>query len=174
MRIIRDPVTLMHPDVLGLYPCGEGAGYAGGSYQQPWTANLSLGKCIFWPDTAFSEVLILDVALLRLRSKHSCGLVSDQNLHFPLFSLFQVLWMLSCAEIPSASLRLREKKRTELVKIKHTSHLLLVIYRNPHNTSPVTLLSLISFFIHYNAILLLIYVNIMVSHVMMISSFLFL
>ncbi len=30
VRIPRDPVTLMHPDVAGLYPCGEGAGYAGG------------------------------------------------------------------------------------------------------------------------------------------------
>ena len=30
VRIPRDPVTLMHPEVLGLYPCGEGAGYAGG------------------------------------------------------------------------------------------------------------------------------------------------
>lgn len=30
LRIPRDPVTLMHPEVTGLYPCGEGAGYAGG------------------------------------------------------------------------------------------------------------------------------------------------
>ncbi|MFA6012920.1 MAG: FAD-binding protein [Desulfobacteraceae bacterium] len=30
VRIIRDPVTLMSPSVQGLYPCGEGAGYAGG------------------------------------------------------------------------------------------------------------------------------------------------
>jgi len=30
VRIPRDPVTLQHPDVPGLYPCGEGAGYAGG------------------------------------------------------------------------------------------------------------------------------------------------
>jgi hypothetical protein len=30
VRIPRDPVTRMHPDVIGLYPCGEGAGYAGG------------------------------------------------------------------------------------------------------------------------------------------------
>ena len=30
VRIPRDPVTLQHPSVLGLYPCGEGAGYAGG------------------------------------------------------------------------------------------------------------------------------------------------
>jgi len=30
VRIPRDPATLEHPDVKGLYPCGEGAGYAGG------------------------------------------------------------------------------------------------------------------------------------------------
>src|SRR5690606_7797000 len=30
IRIPRDPVTLQHPEVEGLFPCGEGAGYAGG------------------------------------------------------------------------------------------------------------------------------------------------
>lgn len=30
VRIPRDNDTLMHPQVKGLYPCGEGAGYAGG------------------------------------------------------------------------------------------------------------------------------------------------
>ena len=30
VRIPRDPETLQHPDVPGLYPCGEGAGYSGG------------------------------------------------------------------------------------------------------------------------------------------------
>jgi uncharacterized protein len=30
VRIPRDPETLEHPQVGGLYPCGEGAGYAGG------------------------------------------------------------------------------------------------------------------------------------------------
>jgi uncharacterized FAD-dependent dehydrogenase len=30
VRIPRDGVTLEHPQVKGLYPCGEGAGYAGG------------------------------------------------------------------------------------------------------------------------------------------------
>ena len=30
VRIPRDTDTLMHPQVKGLYPCGEGAGYAGG------------------------------------------------------------------------------------------------------------------------------------------------
>ena len=30
VRVLRDPVSLMAPDLNGLYPCGEGAGYAGG------------------------------------------------------------------------------------------------------------------------------------------------
>ena len=30
VRIPRDPDTLEHPSVRGLFPCGEGAGYAGG------------------------------------------------------------------------------------------------------------------------------------------------
>ena len=30
VRIPRDEVTLTHPQLSGLYPCGEGAGYAGG------------------------------------------------------------------------------------------------------------------------------------------------
>lgn len=30
VRIPRDPLSLMHPGATGLFPCGEGAGYAGG------------------------------------------------------------------------------------------------------------------------------------------------
>ncbi len=30
IRIPRDEASLMHPDAVGLFPCGEGAGYAGG------------------------------------------------------------------------------------------------------------------------------------------------
>ena len=30
LRITRDPVTLQSLNVRGLFPCGEGAGYAGG------------------------------------------------------------------------------------------------------------------------------------------------
>lgn len=30
IRIPRDNENLMHPEIVGLYPCGEGAGYAGG------------------------------------------------------------------------------------------------------------------------------------------------
>ena len=30
VKIPRDKITLEHPTTKGLYPCGEGAGYAGG------------------------------------------------------------------------------------------------------------------------------------------------
>ena len=30
VRSPRDPLSLMHPEVEGLFPAGEGAGYAGG------------------------------------------------------------------------------------------------------------------------------------------------
>lgn len=30
VKIPRDKISLQHPDIKGLYPCGEGAGYAGG------------------------------------------------------------------------------------------------------------------------------------------------
>jgi uncharacterized protein len=30
VRIPRDPITLVHPEISNLFPCGEGAGYAGG------------------------------------------------------------------------------------------------------------------------------------------------
>ena len=39
VRIPRDPLTLEHPHVQGLYPTGEGGGYAGGFCRQPWTAE---------------------------------------------------------------------------------------------------------------------------------------
>ncbi|HLN93990.1 MAG TPA: hypothetical protein VK183_00035, partial [Flavobacterium sp.] len=43
VRIPRDPDTLMHPEVAGLYPCGEGAGYAGGIV----SAAIDGEKCAF-------------------------------------------------------------------------------------------------------------------------------
>jgi uncharacterized FAD-dependent dehydrogenase len=30
IRIPRDRATMMHTEIIGLFPCGEGAGYAGG------------------------------------------------------------------------------------------------------------------------------------------------
>ncbi|GIR12500.1 MAG: hypothetical protein CM15mP23_10750 [Cryomorphaceae bacterium] len=34
IRIPRDKVLLNHPQIHNLYPCGEGAGYAGGMFLQ--------------------------------------------------------------------------------------------------------------------------------------------
>ena len=42
VRILRDQLTLQHIRISGLYPCGEGAGYAGGIVSAgvlEWTAN---------------------------------------------------------------------------------------------------------------------------------------
>ncbi|MFN8396043.1 MAG: hypothetical protein U0176_15505 [Bacteroidia bacterium] len=41
VRIPRDAETLMHPQVRGLFPCGEGAGYAGGSCQRRWMGRVA-------------------------------------------------------------------------------------------------------------------------------------
>ena len=41
VRIPREPGRLAHPEVEGLYPCGEGAGYAGVLSPQPWTGNVA-------------------------------------------------------------------------------------------------------------------------------------
>lgn len=49
VRIPRDPITLRHPEVHGLYPCGEGAGYAGGIVSAAMdgirVALAASGKC---------------------------------------------------------------------------------------------------------------------------------
>jgi uncharacterized FAD-dependent dehydrogenase len=42
VQIPREDETLCHPDVSGLYPCGEGAGYAGGII----SAALDGMKCV--------------------------------------------------------------------------------------------------------------------------------
>ena len=42
VRIPRDRDTLQHPEIKGLYPCGEGAGYAGGII----SAAIDGQKCI--------------------------------------------------------------------------------------------------------------------------------
>jgi hypothetical protein len=55
-------------------------------YLQVNVVNLSSART---ENASFGQILrsrnfsILDVAPLRLRSKNSCGLVFDQNLHFP-------------------------------------------------------------------------------------------
>lgn len=42
VKIPRDKQTLQHPDIIGLYPCGEGAGYAGGIV----SAAIDGQKCV--------------------------------------------------------------------------------------------------------------------------------
>ena len=42
VQIPRDPITCQHPELSGLYPCAEGAGYAGGII----SAALDGMKCV--------------------------------------------------------------------------------------------------------------------------------
>jgi uncharacterized FAD-dependent dehydrogenase len=44
VRIPRDPTTLHHPQVKNLYPCGEGAGYAGGIVSAAMDGELVAGS----------------------------------------------------------------------------------------------------------------------------------
>jgi uncharacterized FAD-dependent dehydrogenase len=45
VRIPRDGVTLEHPQIKGLYPCGEGAGYAGGIISAAIDGEKCAKKC---------------------------------------------------------------------------------------------------------------------------------
>jgi uncharacterized FAD-dependent dehydrogenase len=45
IRIPRDQDSLEHPDMSGLYPCGEGAGYAGGIVSAAMDGKKIAGKC---------------------------------------------------------------------------------------------------------------------------------
>ena len=49
VRIPRDKETLQHPQLQGLYPCGEGSGYSGGivsSAMDGENACISIGKSL--------------------------------------------------------------------------------------------------------------------------------
>ncbi|OYQ46149.1 FAD-binding protein [Flavobacterium cyanobacteriorum] len=46
VRIPRDPETLLHVQVRGLYPCGEGAGYAGGIISAAIDGEKCALKCV--------------------------------------------------------------------------------------------------------------------------------
>ena len=48
VRIPRDAESLMHPDVQGLFPCGEGAGYAGGIMSAAMDGERVAEKCAAW------------------------------------------------------------------------------------------------------------------------------
>jgi len=45
VRIIRDKKTMEHPQIKGLYPCGEGAGYAGGIISAAIDGEKCAEKC---------------------------------------------------------------------------------------------------------------------------------
>ena len=45
IRIARDRITLEHPQIIGLYPCGEGAGYAGGIISAAIDGERCAEKC---------------------------------------------------------------------------------------------------------------------------------
>jgi len=45
IRIPRDKTTLQHPQIKGLYPCGEGAGYAGGIMSAAIDGQKCADKC---------------------------------------------------------------------------------------------------------------------------------
>ena len=46
VRIPRDPITLEHVQIKGLYPCGEGAGYAGGIISAAIDGEKCALKCV--------------------------------------------------------------------------------------------------------------------------------
>jgi uncharacterized FAD-dependent dehydrogenase len=45
VRIPRDRETFEHPQIKGLYPCGEGAGYAGGIISAAIDGEKCADKC---------------------------------------------------------------------------------------------------------------------------------
>ena len=48
VQVTRDPVTLQHPQLRGLYPCGEGAGYAGGIMSAAMDGERCAGAVLQW------------------------------------------------------------------------------------------------------------------------------
>ena len=46
VKIPRDKESLQHPDIQGLYPCGEGAGYAGGIVSAAMDGEKIAAKCV--------------------------------------------------------------------------------------------------------------------------------
>ena len=51
VRITRDNVTLQHVRIKGLYPCGEGAGYAGGIVSAGIDGERCAEMCAGWMKT---------------------------------------------------------------------------------------------------------------------------
>jgi uncharacterized FAD-dependent dehydrogenase len=48
VRIVRNSETLMHVNVDGLFPCGEGAGYAGGIVSAAIDGERCADMCAVW------------------------------------------------------------------------------------------------------------------------------
>ena len=46
VRVPRDGATLEHPEIKGLFPCGEGAGYAGGIVSAAIDGERVAGACV--------------------------------------------------------------------------------------------------------------------------------
>jgi hypothetical protein len=46
IKIPRHKESLQHPEVLGLYPCGEGAGFAGGIVSAAMDGQKIAAKCV--------------------------------------------------------------------------------------------------------------------------------
>jgi hypothetical protein len=50
VRIPRDPLTLMHPEINGLFPSGEGPGYAGGILSAAMDGQNVVNRLKEWLD----------------------------------------------------------------------------------------------------------------------------
>ncbi|NDW17634.1 FAD-binding protein [Dysgonomonas sp. 216] len=48
VRVVRERESLQHPDIEGLYPCGEGAGYAGGIVSAAMDGERCAEALAFW------------------------------------------------------------------------------------------------------------------------------
>ena len=54
VRVVRDPATLQAPELVGLYPCGEGAGHAGGIMSSA-VDGMRVAECIAEEMAALTE-----------------------------------------------------------------------------------------------------------------------
>ena len=52
VRILRDNDTLMHTTIRGLFPCGEGAGYAGGIVSAAIDGQRCADSCLEYVNSA--------------------------------------------------------------------------------------------------------------------------
>ena len=53
VRIVRQPDTLMHVRLEGLFPCGEGAGYAGGIVSAAIDGERCAEMCAAYSSSTF-------------------------------------------------------------------------------------------------------------------------